>query len=219
MVMDKSTLRIISKAGFLLIVIGIFLPFVLNQNGFKVVNYLSDFFSENTEYFSNFSEEETENFSIFKSGKNTFNISLYGIFIVSCIGVALFILLLIKKFKYSIIFDWALIIVSIIAMLGIFSGISNVLRYIPIMPDEINLFGITGVGKKVGYIGDIIFPLLKSGAYFIIAGVIISIIFNLTASFANVKNNKIVYDIKLILILLFVIFSLIFGCFLAILTG
>jgi hypothetical protein len=43
--------------------------------------------------------------------------------------------------------------------------------------------------------------------------------FNLIASFTYENNGKIKYDIKVILILSFVIFSIVLGCSLAIITG
>ena len=101
-------------------------------------------------------------------------------------------------------------------MLAIFYGIFNVIRY---MPNESILFDVSGVGKRPGYIGDIIFPLLSPGAFLIIIGSMISIIFNLIASFTNEENKKIKYDIRSIMVLFFVIFSIIFGSFFAIITG
>jgi hypothetical protein len=221
--MDKSISRIIGKAGFLIIIIGFLMPIIFNQNGFQITKYLSEYFSNNAETFSGLTGEENEktveaeNFLLFKNGKYTVNISLYGIFIISCIGVLFFILLLIKnKINILYIFDWIIIILAFIAMLAIFSGITNVIRYIP---NEENLFGITGVGKRVGSIGEIFFSLLKHGTYFILFGLIISLIFNVISSFTRKENEKNVYDIKTILIILFLIFSVVFGCFLAIITG
>ena len=258
--MDKSTSRIVSKAGFFVIIIGFLMSIIYNQNGFQTVKYLSNHFRENTEYLSELLDQivepfqelhakkvgqlselhgnntdelkktiereienleksisqEKEKFSIFKTGKNVANISLYGIFIISCIGVLLFVLLLLKKWKFGIIFDWTLIILSIISILALFSGITNVLRY---TPNEFSVFDISGIGKRVGSIGDVFFPLINCGSYFTITGLIISIIFNLFASFTCEKNGKIKYDITMILIFSFVIFSIIIGCSLAIITG
>lgn len=36
-----STYRIISKAGFLFVIIGFFMPIVFGQNGFQIINHLS----------------------------------------------------------------------------------------------------------------------------------------------------------------------------------
>jgi hypothetical protein len=160
--MDKSTFRIISKAGFLIILIGFLMPIIFNQNGFQTVSYLSNHFSENTEYLSELHDQNaerltelyghnqrelervlkqnTENFSIFRTGKNIANIFLYGIFIISCIGVIIFIILLIKKYKISIIFDWIIVSLAILAFLAIFSGITNVLRY---TPNDFSVFDIS----------------------------------------------------------------------------
>ena len=218
--MDKSTSRIISKAGFLLIIMGFLLPVMFNQNGFQIIKYLSTQFLENNEYLSDLYnknvehitelysynsielqkklDQNTENFSIFKINKNIIIISLYSIFIFSCIGALSFLLLLFKKQYFSIILDWVLITISIIIMLSIFSSISNILRYIP---NEFDLFDISGSGKIAGSITSILSPLLNIGTYIIVFGIIISIIFNLMSSFAYEKNGKTFYDIKTILIL------------------
>jgi hypothetical protein len=222
--MNKSTSRVISKAGFLVIITGFLMPIMFNQNGFQTTNYLSGFFNENAEKFSKLLDKEAENFDgekaemflIFKNGKNVAGISLYAIFSISCIGAALFILLLIKKYKFSIIFDWVIIILANIAILAIFSGIVNVLRYTPV---EFSVFDVSGIGKRAGSINNVLFPLLKFGSFFIIAGLLISTVFNLMASFTYEKDGKITYDVKIILVSSFIIFSIIFGCSLAIITG
>jgi hypothetical protein len=102
--MDKSISRIISKAGFLLIMIGLFMPLLLNKNVFQISEYLSMLI-----------------------GKNAISISFYSIFGIAFIGALLFILLLMKN-KISFIFDCVLIIAVFIPVIVILSEISRILH-------------------------------------------------------------------------------------------
>jgi len=89
--MEKNAkLRILSKIGFLLVFIGFFQPISCNLNGFQLAKSLETF-----------------------GGPNILSISLYIIFISSCIGILLLILLLMKmdyNSKYDWIVAWAVII-------------------------------------------------------------------------------------------------------------
>jgi len=172
--MDKSISRIISKAFFLLVTIGFFVPLALDKNGFQLADHLS------------------------KMDQKFASFSLYFIFVLSFIGIILFILLLLKN-KFSILFDWIVIIVTSVAVLAIFS-----------------IFGVAEVvnDRNIKYS-----DLLQSGAFLVFIGLIISTIFNLFSSFTKEENNKITYDIKSFLIVFAVISSIIIGMILAITTG
>jgi hypothetical protein len=80
--MDKTTLRIISNAGLILVIVGFCMPVACNQNGFQIAEYVSAF-----------------------NGQNAFSLSLYALFFFSCIGVILCLLLVVKK-TFSIGWDW-----------------------------------------------------------------------------------------------------------------
>jgi len=144
--MEKINLRIISKAGFLLAFFGFFMPFALNQNGFQVAGYLSQFF-----------------------GSNAVTNSLYALFFFSCIGGVLFLLLLMKK-NFSIILDWIVISAAVIAMIVIFSEVSKVLDSISNVG---GLFGVSGAGRVVG---NAVSEYFEIGAYVVIIGVYFALI-------------------------------------------
>ncbi|MCL2209319.1 MAG: SH3 domain-containing protein [Treponema sp.] len=158
--MNNSTLRIVSKAGFILVLIGFLMPFVLNQNGFQVAGYLSQFL-----------------------GQNAVSYSLYAIFIISCAGVLLFILLLMKK-EFNIFIDWIVISAAIISILIIFSEIANVLRSISNVG---SLFGFSGAGRSLG---NAVSEYLQFGAYMIIIGLIVSTVFQVVPFFNNSNVNS-----------------------------
>ena len=100
--MDRSTLRIISKAGFILVIAGFFMPCALNLNGFQIADNL-----------------------LKTIGSNILSHSLYIIFVASFFGVLLFILLIINKY-FSIIFDWVLLSVIYITLIIAYLRISDI---------------------------------------------------------------------------------------------
>ena len=156
--MEKLNLRIISKAGFLLILIGFFMPFVLNQNGFQVAGYLSQFF-----------------------GNNTVTNSLYALFFFSCIGGILFLLLLMKV-SFSIILDWVVIFATVIAIFVIFSEVSDALQSVSNVGSS---FGFSGAGRMAG---DAVSESLGIGVYVVIIGVIIALIAQFISMEPNNEN-------------------------------
>lgn len=89
--MKKSTLRIISKIGFLLVLIGFLMPISCNQTGFETAEMAASF-----------------------DGHNVFSISFYAIFSLACIGIILLLFLVLKK-NFSQAIDWAVVGVTIIA--------------------------------------------------------------------------------------------------------
>jgi len=156
--MDRSIFRIISKAGFLLVVMGFLMPFALNQNGFQVAGYLSQFL-----------------------GRNAVTSSLYFMFFISCGGCILFLLLLMKK-NFSIIFDWIAIILASIALMTVFSEISKVLDSITGFG---NLFSFSGAGRRVG---NALSEYIQSGAYMVIVGLGIALITQIIFSIGLTAN-------------------------------
>jgi len=144
--MEKLNFRIVSKAGFLLVFFGFFMPFVLHQNAFQVAGYLSQFF-----------------------GSNAVTNSLYALFFFSCIGGILFLLLLMKK-NFSIILDWIVISAATITMIVIFSEVSKISDSITNVG---GLFGVSGAGRKVG---NAVSEYFEIGAYVVISGIIIALI-------------------------------------------
>jgi hypothetical protein len=144
--MDKSTLRIVSKAGFLLVAIGFLMPFALNQNGFQVAGYLSQFI-----------------------GQNAVTSALYAMFFISCGGCVLFFLLIMKK-DFSIIFDWVTIVAASITLMTVLSEISKVLSSVT---DFGSSFGFSGAGRRVG---NALSEYIQPGAYLVIIGVIVALV-------------------------------------------
>ncbi|MCL2277649.1 MAG: SH3 domain-containing protein [Treponema sp.] len=134
------------------------MPFVLNQNGFQVAGYLSQYL-----------------------GQNAVTYSLYAIFIISCVGVLLFILLLIKK-EVKIFIDWIVISAAIISILIIFSEISNLLRSISNVG---SMFGFSGAGRSIG---NAVSEYMQSGAYMIIIGLIVSTVSQIFLFFNNLNE-------------------------------
>ena len=157
--MDKSTLRIISKASFILVIMGFFMPIVLNQNIFQVAEYITEFF-----------------------GDNSVTNSLYAMFLFSCVGCLLFCLLIMKK-NFSLIFDWGVIIASIITMLIIFSEIFKVLGSVS---DFGSSFGVSGAGKMIW---NEISEYVQYGAYAVIFGLVIALVAQIISSILEYKAN------------------------------
>jgi len=157
--MEKLNFRIISKAGFLLALFGFFMPFVFNQNGFQVAGYLSQFF-----------------------GNNAVTNSLYALFSFSCIGGILFLLLIMKK-DFSIILDWIVISAAVIAMIVIFSEISEVLGSVS---DFGSSFGISGAGRRVG---NALTEYIQPGAYAVIIGLVIALFAQVISVIDNIWKS------------------------------
>ena len=99
--MDKATLRIISKAGLFIVLIGFFMPLACNQNGFQIAEY-----------------------SAMRDGQNALSLSLYAIFFLACIGVLLLLLLVMKK-TFSQGIDWVVICGTIIAAIVAYIEVSG----------------------------------------------------------------------------------------------
>jgi len=94
--MDKTTLRIIGKIGLLMVIIGFCMPVSCNLNGFQIAEYASSM-----------------------GGINSLSIGLYGIFVFSCIGIILLLLLVMKK-SFSMGWDWFVLIGSIASTIIVF---------------------------------------------------------------------------------------------------
>ena len=127
--MDKISMRIISKVGLLLVVIGFFMPITCNMNGFKLVENSSNY-----------------------GGSAILTMGLYGIFVFSCMGCVLLLLLLMKK-AISYKLDWVAIIGVAASVIVVFAKIDN------------------SIGRTK----------YQSGAYLIIAGLIVAIVFAILA--------------------------------------
>jgi hypothetical protein len=151
---NNIKLRIISKIGLLFVVIGFFLPISCNLNGFQIAKTVETF-----------------------GGPNILSISLYSIFIFSCIGLILLFALL-MKYKFGIGYDWFDLIIIIIAF--------SVFMYIQIQSSDDPLLAI--------------FNRLQSGAYIIFIGLTGSLFFLISASLKSQKttneivNNEIELD-------------------------
>jgi hypothetical protein len=141
--LKKRKLRIISKIGLLFVVIGFFMPISCNLNGFQIARAVETF-----------------------GGPNILSISLYSIFIFSCIGLILLCVLLMKK-KFSIGYDWADLIIIITAF--------SVFMYGQIKSSDDPFLGI--------------FSRLQSGAYIIFIGLAGSL-FYLIAATGKSKKAK-----------------------------
>jgi hypothetical protein len=128
----KLNLRIIGRFGFLLAVMGFFMPVACDMNAFQLVEHL-----------------DAPN-----------NVLVISLFILALIG-SLIGLLLIMKMNVPILVDWLIIITC--ACIGIYLLITNELD-------------------------------LQYGAYIIISGFVISLIFILISSFMNVTNKSTISD-------------------------
>ncbi|MCL1931750.1 MAG: hypothetical protein FWF55_08035 [Treponema sp.] len=141
--MNKSKFRIISKICLLFVVIGFFLPISCNLNGFQIAKAVETW-----------------------GGPNILSISLYSIFIFSCIGIILLFALLMKK-KFSIGYDWLDLIIIITAFL--------VFMAIQIQSSDNPFLAI--------------FFRLQSGAYIIFIGLVGSLYYLISATFGNKESN------------------------------
>jgi hypothetical protein len=144
---NKTKFRILSKIGLLLVFIGFFMPVSCNLNGFQLAKSLETL-----------------------GGPNIVSISLYLIFIGSCIGLFL-LLLLLMKIKYNITYDWALTILIVVAFV---------------------YFVFVNVKDKNDPFLHYLFR-FQSGAYIIFSGIMISIISLICALSASENNTPVAY--------------------------
>jgi hypothetical protein len=144
----KRELRIISKIGLLFVVIGFFLPMSCNLNGFQIAKTFETF-----------------------GGPNILSISLYSIFIFSCIGLMLLAALLMKR-KFSIGYDWADLIIIIAAF--------SVFMYGQLQSSDDPLLAL--------------FSRLQSGAYIIFIGLAGALFFLIAATGKTGKTKNKVYE-------------------------
>jgi hypothetical protein len=139
--MDKMSARIISKVGLLLVVVGFFMPITCNMNGFQLAENNSN-----------------------HGGSVIFTLGLYGIFVFSCIGSILLLLLLVKK---AISYKW-----DCVAIIGV---AASTLIVFAKMGSNKDIFG------RNKY---------QSGAYLIITGLIIAVVFAIMAFGKKRKKSK-----------------------------
>ena len=142
--MDKAKFRILSKIGLIFVFIGFFMPISCNLNGFQIAKTLETL-----------------------GGPNLLSISLYIIFIFSCIGLFLLILLL-MKINFNIKYDW-IITFTIIAAFVFFA-------FVHIKDQAESIFSL--------------FFQFQSGAYIIFSGIIIALISLLCISYSKDKKTS-----------------------------
>ena len=164
--MDKTTARIISKVGFVLVIFGFFMPFVLDQNTFQIAE------------------------ALMQLNQNTVAYAIYVVFFASCIGGVILVLILIKQ-KIDDKIDWGIIITAGIAMVIIISSIYDALSTLSSIGRSLSSiarsFGAQGAGSRAG---SSILDSLQSGAFMIIIGILISVIFQFVSSDADEKKEK-----------------------------
>lgn len=137
--MDKTRLRIYSKIGLLVVIIGFFMPVSCNLNGFQLAKYASSF-----------------------GQLNLLSLGLYGIFLFSCLG-SILLLLLAMKMRFSMNWDW-------VAVIGVIT--SAVIVFI--QTDG----GNTGFGGNM----------FQSGAYVMLFGMIGALVFLIPVSDKDKKK-------------------------------
>ena len=140
--MDRLNLRIFSKVGLLIVIIGFFMPVSCNLNGFQLAQYASSFGQLN-------------------EGMNLLSLGLYGIFTFSCLG-GILLLLLVMKLHFSINWDWIAVTGTIISAIIVFINTNG---------------GNTGFGGNM----------FQYGAYVMLIGMIVSLLFLMRASSAGKK--------------------------------
>jgi hypothetical protein len=111
MTVDKRILRIFSKLGLLLVVIGFFMPISCDINGFEFTRA----FLINTDAPINSMVE------------NPVLIGFMGLimFLASCIGIIIMIIIFYRR-DISVLYDWILTIVTIGSGLIAFSGLKDI---------------------------------------------------------------------------------------------
>ena len=171
----STTSRIISKAGFFIVILGFYKPIIFDQNIFKISEIIASLSLE----LQNIAIMLESNFN-FLDISSIIVISLSAIFAFSHIGIILFFLLIIKK-NINIYIDWVVILGSTISMIIFCSMISKILQFITKISKVSAIIGLL-LGTNINF-NDIVFKNLQTGAFFIISGLIISIFFNFLASF------------------------------------
>ena len=158
--MNKSTWRIISKIGLLMVIIGFFMPMACNQNGFKIAEYSSNMAS-----------------IAGSGGTNYLGISLYSLFIFSCLGIVLLLMFLVKK-SVNIGLDWLFLVGSLVSAFIVFGKFNDFSKN---MFSGIGSFYWSNLGSA---------NILQSGSYLIITGLIISTLSLIIASTRKVDNTE-----------------------------
>jgi len=164
--MSRKTARTLSMVGLLLTAIGFFMPVVSKTNVFAAMSNLSEL--------SRGAKEWGIDLNI-----GSYIFLVYLIFIVSVIGVVSLILLKSGK-SISIGLDWAAVVISIGSFLIILLRLNSELD---------SLMGFLGEGES-GNVLKYIQEYVQVGGYFIIIGLISSLVFLLIASFAKDTNNS-----------------------------
>jgi len=139
---NTKKLRLLSKTGLLVTMIGFFMPVACNLNGFELARYTSTF----------------------NSGFNLLAVSLYGIFIFSCLGVIL-LLLIALGIQFSIKWDWVAEIGTVISAIVVFVNLN---------------------GGKSDWGGNI----FQSGAYVMLLGLLVSLCLLLTVKDTNIPASN-----------------------------
>jgi RNA polymerase subunit RPABC4/transcription elongation factor Spt4 len=156
--MSRSTARIISKIGLVLVAIGFLMPFAEKMNLFKIAGYMSDLSRGASSWGINLNL----GFYIFL---------IYFIFILSVVG-ALFLILQLcgKTINFSL--EWVVVITAIISLIIILARINGLIK---------EYGGYIGLRSSSGNI----MKYVQSGGYFIFIGIIASFVFQIIASLIN----------------------------------
>ena len=178
---NKSVLRIISKVGFVLVIIGFFIPIVFNKNCFQIGIYTFQFANNITDLLDVFGSSLGK-IPISTGGLWILGISLFAILGFAITGVVFLILIILKKLN-NIIMDWIPIGGAIVATIIA----SSILYYVA---DKFLGAGfIASVADFLRMAQDKYgMRILQPGAYVVLFGLIISLICQL------VFNILIAYD-------------------------
>jgi len=164
--MSRITARILSKLGLLLVVVGFFMPVVSKTNVFEAMSKLSEL--------SRGAKEWGINLNI-----GSYIFLVYLIFIAAVFGVIL--LYLLKQGKsISFKLDWASVLITNGSFLIILFLLNNELASL------MDFFDSDESDSILKYIKEYV----QVGGYFIITGLLSSIVFLLIASFMKDSNNS-----------------------------
>jgi len=161
--MSKLTARILSKIGLFLVAIGFFMPFAEKMNVFGLLNDLS------------------RAASWLDIDMGSYKLLVYLIFISAVIGVfigVIILCLLPAKKSINLSFDWCPVLIANGSFLVLLSRLNNLAN------EAMGFFGSNSSGLK-----DLISEYLQIGAYFILIGLIVSVVFAIAASF--LKSSEI----------------------------
>ena len=169
--MSKFTARIISKIGLFLVAIGFFMPFTQKMNVFGILNDLSKVSSW------------------LGIDMGSYKFLIYLIFISSVIGVFIGVIILCLLFankSISLIFDWCPVLIANVSFIILLIRLKNLAN------EAMDFFG-----GRSSDLGGIIGDNLQIGAYFIIFGLITSVVFVIVATFmkSSELNSKHLLDI------------------------